>query len=389
VDASPATRSWTVDTPDPEPQPTSTNRDIPVSPAGYLGNFNLTSRSYVMANRFVLDKDTTIDRWYANVVGEGTDCVGGRTGYGDGDGGILYGRIVEVNQSTGMPTGTVLGEERVNGCESWRRAKAEFSLVQTHAAHYFQFSPVTLRGNKMYAFLLSNVSSNPGYGAWRTGQDNGNHMSTDHNFAPLSQMGPHGKNTLDPNASGAMYGLDPRETTMWSGDTGGSWKFGDQVGWYQLGNGKGRMWTGAGYRIAGTGKSVAHGWPYNNDPGEGPGTVTFKSAPKAVTITQAGGSSSSGSVGTVTVTNLRTGQSGSTSGLGTGVVKGNLSRPVEIAAGDSYTVKNTGVVDTGDGHRANVFQLGRQSPFMYSSSGSQVSQQYDMPMLFASPHPYY
>jgi hypothetical protein len=393
VDASPATRSWTVDAPDPEPepepQPQSTNRDIPVSPAGYLGNFNLTSRSYVMANRFVLDKDTTIDRWYANIVGEGTDCVGGRTGYGDGDGGTLYGRIVEVNQTTGMPTGTVLGEERVNGCESWRRAKAEFGLIQTHAAHFFQFSPVTLKGDKMYAFLLSNVASNPGYGTWRSGQENGNHMSTDHNFAPLSQMGPHGKNTLDPNASGALYGLDPRETTMWSGDSGGSWKFGDQVGWYQLGNGRGRMWTGAGYRIAGTNKSVAHGWPYNNDPGEGSATVTFKSAPKAVTITQAGGSSSAGAVGAVTVTNLRTGESGTTGSLGTGLSRGNLSRPVNISAGDSYTVKNTGVVDTGDGHRAKVFGLGQQSPFLYSSVGSKVASQYDRPMLFATPHPYY
>jgi hypothetical protein len=380
-----------VDTPDPEPEPKpdSSNRDIPVSPAGYLGNFNLTSRSYVMANRFVLDKDTTIDRWYANIVGEGTDCVGGRTGYGDGNGGTLYGRIVEVDQSTGRPTGTVLGEERVNGCESWRRAKAEFSLIQTHAAHFFQFSPVTLRGNKMYAFLLSNVDPNPGYGAWRSGADNGNHMSTDHNFAPLSQMGPHGTNTLDPNAPGALYGLDPRETTMWSSDTGGSWKFGDQVGWYQLGNGRGRMWTGAGYRVAGTNKNVAHGWPYNNDPGEGSATVTFKSSPKAVTITQAGGSSSAGGVGTVTVTNLRTGESGSTSSLGTGLSRGSLSRPVHVAVGDSYTIKNTGVVDTGDGHRARVFGLGQESPFLYSSSGSKVAQQYDRPMLFATPHPYY
>lgn len=389
TDATPASRSWTIVEP-PAPAPSGTTyRDIPVSPAGFLGNFNLTSRSYVVANRFVLDRQRTIDRWYANVVGEGTDCVGGRTGYGDGDGGTLWGRIVEVNQTTGMPTGVVLGEERVNGCTSWQRAKNEFSLIQTHAAQYFQFPAVTLEADRMYAFLLSNVHSNPGSGGWISGGDNGNHMSTDHNFAPLSQMGPHGRNNLDPAAPGALYGLDPRETTMWSGDTGSSWKFGDQVGWYQIGNGQGRMWTGAGYRIASSGENVAHGWPYNNDPGEAAATVTFKNAPKAVTVTRAGGSSSTGNVGVVTVKNLRTGVQGQTASLGTGVQRGNLSTSVPIAAGDSYTVANSGVVDTGDGHRANVFKLGQKSPFEYSSSGSQVSSSTDMPMLFASPHPYY
>ena len=91
----------------------------------------------------------------------------------------------------------------------------------------------------------------------------------------------------------------------------------------------------------------------------------------------------------VTVTNVRTGVSGSTAQLGRGVVRGTLSRPVPIEAGDSYTVRNSGVVDTGDGHRASVFEFGRSQPFTYSASGSRIAQQYDMPMLFATPHPYY
>ena len=149
-----------------------------MSPAGYLGNFNLTSRNYVAANRFVLDRDRTIDRWYER--DRRRHQLRGRPDWvRDGDGGTLWGRIVEVDQTTGLPTGTVLAEERVNGCTSWQRAKNEFALVQTHAAHYLQFPSVTLRAARMYAFLLSNVHANPGYGGWNTGGDNGNHMSTD------------------------------------------------------------------------------------------------------------------------------------------------------------------------------------------------------------------
>ena len=364
-----------------------THRDIPVSPAGYLGQFNLSSRSYQIANRFVLDDTQTIDRWYQTLIAEGTTCVGGRGGYGHGNGGLLWGRIVEVNQTTGLPTGRVLAEERVNGCTGWLRAKNEFGLPQLHSTQYFQFPAVTLQANRMYAFLLSNLDPNPGNGGGGTA--GGNHLSADTNFAKLSQMGPHGKNNLNPNASGAMYGLDPRETTMWSDNSGGNWDFGDQVGWYQQGSGEGRMWNGAGYRIAGSHVNVAHGWPYINWPGEGSATVTMKNSPKAVTVTRAGGASSNGSVGTVTVRNTRTGVSGRTSSLGSGVQRGTLDNPVPIARGDSYTITNTGVVDTGDGGKAPVFGLGNRGAFDYASSGSQVSASTDRPMLFATPHPYY
>ena len=391
-DASPATRTWTVEgaapPPPPPPPPSgSTNRDIPVSPAGYLGQFNLSSRNYAIANRFVLDQTETIDRWYQTLIAEGTTCVGGRSGYGHGDGGMLWGRIVEVNQTTGLPSSTILAEERVNGCTGWQRVKNEFNLPQNHSTHYFQFPAVTLQANRMYAFLLSNTHSSPGSGGG--GDDGGNHLSADLNWAQLSQMGPHGRNNVDPTASGAMYGLDPRETTMWSDNSGGNWEFGNQVGWYQLGSSEGRMWNGAGYRIASSHQNVAHGWPYINWPGEGSATVTMKSSPKAVTITRAGGASSSGSVGTVTVRNTRTGVSGQTSSLSNGVQRGTLNNPVPISVGDSYTITNTGVVDTGDGGKAPVFGLGQRSPFNYSSSGARVSASTDRPMLFATPHPYY
>jgi hypothetical protein len=102
-------------------------RDIPVSPAGHLGQFNLSDKDYIMGFRFLLDEETTIDRFYFAINGEGSDCVGGRTGYGSGNGGIHYGRIVTVDPSSGFPTNKVLASERVGACEAYKRAQDEFN----------------------------------------------------------------------------------------------------------------------------------------------------------------------------------------------------------------------------------------------------------------------
>jgi hypothetical protein len=357
-------------------------RDIPISPAGYLGQFNLSSNSYVMGFRFVFDTERTIDRWYFAINGEGADCVGGREGYGSGDGGMFNGRIVEVDPADGLPTGTVLAGEQVNGCESYERARAEFGLEDHHQSQFVQFDAVTLRPNTMYAFLLSNTDPDPGDGG---SQGGGNHMSPNLNFAKLTEMGPTGTNNLDPSAPGATFGLDPRETTMWSDDDGSSWRFGDQVGWYDEGNGEGRMWT-VGYREAG-GDSYAHGWGYLNWPDDEAGSVTYRDVPKDVTLTHAGGASEGGDVGVVTVTNESTGVSASTADLGGGLVSGELSHPVPVKAGESYTVENSGVVDSGAGGAGHeeTFGLGARLPWLVTQNAGSN----DMPMLYAAPHPYY
>lgn len=356
----------------------STKRNIPIAPHGGLGNFNLSSKNYIMAFRFVLDKPTTIDRWYFAINAEGTSCVGGRKGYGSGNGGIEFGRIVEVDQATGLPINTILAQESVNGCTAHNRTISEFGVTKTHQAHFIQFSPISLQAGKMYAFLLSNTDPNPGTGG---SASSGNHVSPNLNFANINDMGPQGKNTLDANAPGAMYGYDPRETTMWSDDGGASWKFGDQVGWYQKGSGSGRMWI-VGYRSGG--KNMPHGFTYMTWPSPKSGTsITYKNVPKAVTLTQAGGANDA-SVGVVTVTNTTTGLSASTPSLGSGVPVGTLSKPVPVAAGQSYTIKASGSVDIGDASPWDkIFGLGSN----YSCSGCSKSS--DMPGLFALPHPYY
>lgn len=355
-------------------------RDIPIAPNGGLGQFNLSSKSYIMAFRFVLDQPQTIDRWYYAINMEGTTCVGGRTGYGSGNGGTEFGRIVEVDQATGFPTNKILAQESVNGCDAQNRSMSEFGLQKTHQAHFVQFAPVSLEAGKMYAFLLSNTDPNPGNGGSKGG---GNHTSPNLNFGKLSDIGPNGKNTLDANAAGAMYGYDPRETTMWSDDSGATWKFGDQVGWYQTGSGDGRMWV-VGYRA--NGKNIPHGYTYMNWPSDSNGaSITYKNVPKAVTLTHAGGATG-GSVGVVTVTNTSTGVSATTPSLGGGVPVGQLSKPVPVAAGESYTIKASGSVETGSSaFWDKIFGLGSN----YASSCSSCSNPADMPALFALPHPYY
>jgi hypothetical protein len=352
---------------------------VPISPAGFLGQFNLSSSSYAMANRFVVDEDVTIDRWYYAMNGEGADCVDGRNGYGAGDGGIEFGRIVDVDPMTGLPGSQVLAAEKVNGCTNHERTQEEFGLSETHQVHYIQFPAVPLEAGKMYAFVLSNDDPNPGSG--RSTSD-GNYMSPNLNFADLDDMGPHGSNTLDPDATGAAYGLDPRETTMWSDDSGATWKFGDEVGWYDVGNGDGRMWPG-GYRIAG-GANVPNGWTYMNWPSEGEASITY-TASATQTLTTAGGASRNGDVGSIVVENLATGQTASTEDFGDGLVSGALDRPLPVEAGQQYVVRSDGEVGTGSAEFWDrVFDFSSQTSAVYQSKCSECSDPRDHPMLYAS-----
>jgi hypothetical protein len=347
---------------------------VPISPAGFLGQFNLSSPSYAIANRFVVPQDVTIDRWYFAVNGEGADCVNGRSGYGSGDGGVHYGRI---DATTGATNQEVLASERVNGCTAHERAQREFGLDETHQVSYVDLAPLTLRTGVMYAFVLSNVDQDPGSGG---SASRGNHMSPNLNFADLADMGPNGRNTLDPNAASAVYGLDPRETTMWSEDAGRTWRFGDEVGWYDNGDGSGRMWPG-GYRVAG-GPNVAHGWIYMNWPSEDSASVSFTATDDAV-LTRAGGASRKEAVGVITVENLDTGVSATTARLGTGLTDTRLSRDVPVAKGQRYRVSTSGRVDRGSaGFWDRVFPLGESGSLPYSCAS--CSNPNDRPMVYAA-----
>ena len=84
--------------------------------------------------------------------------------------------------------------------------------------------------------------------------------------------------------------------------------------------------------------------------------------------------------------NLRTGATGTTAQLGSGIVKGPLHPPVPVAEGDSYAISNSGTVfkAEGDYFLERILGLGRGSyPF------STVGYGLDRAELFALPHPFY
>jgi len=116
-------------------------------------------------------------------------------------------------------------------------------------------------------------------------------------------------------------------------------------------------------------------------------TLVVRGAPRAVTLTEAGGYAPVGrSAGAVTVTNLSTGASGTTPRLGSGIVKGPLSPPVPVAAGDSYVIANSGTVykAEGDVFLVRLFGVGAgRYPFSTVGHGA------DRAELFALPHPFY
>ena len=162
--------------------------------------------------------------------------------------------------------------------------------------------------------------------------------------------GPNGRNTLDPNAHGAVNGLDPREAVAWSLDSGASWGWGRAVGGgpipgdYTMGGDDAVRLPWYAWQES-SGAALQANQPYYAYTAKGSFTLRVKSSPKATTLTEAGGyAPSGGSVGVVTVKNVRTGATGRTASLGSGLMKGALSPPVAIAAGDTYEISNTGTV---------------------------------------------
>ena len=107
----------------------------------------------------------------------------------------------------------------------------------------------------------------------------------------------------------------------------------------------------------------------------------------ATTLTEAGGyAPAGGSVGVVTVRNVRSGQVGKTASLGTGLTRGALSPPVAIAVGDTYEISNSGQVAKAEG---DVFlqKMGLIGPG--KTPGETVGNEYDRAELFALPHPWF
>ena len=218
-------------------------RDIPIG----VGVYNLNgARSQdgpnrIWAMRFVLDRDTRIERLFTgfNMEGVYTDPFGrpapvelrtkmlnkgsgsppppsdlpsgwttgtGRIDYGHGNGGRLRARLVPMKADGTPDLGSVLAEDTFYPVERYKETKAEFAISDRAGLVYSRFGGVALQGGTPYWVVYQNVDPNPRM----------NYISYNSPVVKDSESGPNGRNNLDPNMPGAILGLDPREVVGWT-----------------------------------------------------------------------------------------------------------------------------------------------------------------------------
>lgn len=413
----------TGDRPEPEPPPAPglTQRQIPVG-LWDVANTPIRDGDDQFAIRFVLDEKTTLHRFISgfNLEGVYTDETGapapdtirtsvedkreedeedppppanlppdwttgdGRPGYAHGDGGVIRARLVTVKPDGTPDLDNVLADERVNAVQRYRESQEAFGIDGGTQLLYFGMAGVELEAGRLYAVVYSNEAADPL-------QD---FFSINSPVTRESVAGPNVQNTLDPQAPGAMAGLDPREAVTWSTNGGDEWLWGWRVGEGDLYG----YYTAS--RTEDTGPPLPwYGWqespdtpPASNQPyyayGEdGSFTLVASDVPHATTLTEAGGYAPIGSeVGVVTVRNVDTGESGSTEPLGEGLVRGRLDNPVRLQVGDTYEISNTGTVALAkaDDFIRKTFLVGQGDwPFTTEGNGA------DRAELFALPHPWF
>jgi hypothetical protein len=357
-------------------------RQIPVGLYN-VNNQPMNSADYIYAVRFVLDRDTKISRFFGGFNLEGTDWLGGRPGYSHGSGGIVRAQLCEVKADGTPNMRSMLGVEVVSVQQRYEESKLAYGAPgKTQLLHWKMGGP-TLAAGRMYAMTYRNVDPNPSV----------NWFSENSPTVKDSVAGPNGVNTLDPNAPGAIAGLDPREAVAWSQDGGKTWLWGRHVGEGNTpGSYGGSAVTDDGTRLPWYGWQRPNSAPESNQPyyaytASGAYTLELGPSPKSVVLTEAGGYAPVGSsVGVVTVKNLRTGQIGVAAPLGGGLARGPLDRPVTIGVGDSHTISNSGRVlkAEGDSFIVSTFKIG-SGRWPFHTWGYDL----DVAQLFALPHPWF
>ena len=363
-------------------------RDVPVGMAN-TNDQNLRNSHWLYSIRFVLDRDTTMYRFFsqmkakgANWDEHGTRCTGPGAGcYAAGDGGRINARLVRVKADGTPDLSSVLAQETIDPRTRYFETKSAYGVSAISLFWYYNMGGVQLKANTPYAMVYRNVHADPAH----------NFSSTNSPVVKESESGPNGRNNLDPNAPGAIAGLDPREAVAWSTNDGTTWSWGRQVGHYF-----GSASTDDGTRLPHYAwQTSATTKPQSNQPYMAywgtctPCTLTAGAVPRRTTFTEAGGYAPVGkSVGVVTVRNMRTGQSGHTAALGSGIRRGALTPQVTVEVGDSYQITHTGTVykQEADAYLVQILALGSGSgafPFTTTGHGA------DRAELFALPHPYY
>ena len=363
--------------------PASADKDIPIGMYN-VNNQVMNSGKYVYAIRFVPYEDQALYRFFSGFNLEGSDFAGGRDGYAQGNGGTIRARLVSVNADGTPNLANVLAEENVPVAQRYAETTTGYGVPDANQLLYFNMGSYPLKAGTLYAMVYTNAASDP----------SSNWFSENSPDVAESVAGPNGRNTLDPNAAGAIASLDPREAVAWSSDSGKTWVWGRQVGsgdtqGAYVGDSTGDDGTRLpwyGVQTAANSRPTT-GQPYYAYRDQGSYTLRADNVPRDVTFTTAGGyGPKDGAIGTVTVKNVRTGETAHTEELGGGLVKGVLDHPLSVKTGDSYEISNTGTVfkQEADSFIDAVFGLGAGGwPFKTEGNGDDVAE------LFALPHPWF
>jgi hypothetical protein len=402
-------------------------RDIPIGiyNVNDAQSHDSTTKNRLYAIRFVLDKPTTIYRFFSgfNLEGVYTDgsgaaapseirtkcldkrvspCSGfnasfqpppaelpkgwtegiGRIGYAHGNGGTIWARLVGMKEDGTPNLSSVLAEETFNPVDRYNKIKTEYGISGKSGMLYANFGSVSLEADTPYFVVYTNAAEKP----------EANYVSFNSPVTNASVAGPNGENTLDPDATGAIAGLDPREAVAWSRDAGATWGWGHSVGEGPLFGdyvGSGDSDVKLPWYAWQTGKEAAleSNQPYYAYSEAGEYTLSVTNGPRAATVTKAGGYAPAGwTVGAVTVTAAS--GSAKTEVLGTGLQQGTLSSPVKIAANETFTISNADAgaerrvaKAEGDAFLQNLGLIGSGKPYATAGNG------YDRAELFVSPHP--
>lgn len=399
------------------PTPAGAAREIPVGVYNVNNSALTQGPSRIYAIRFVLDRPARIERFYSGMNWEGvyadasgtpapaeirssdlrkgypsppppSDLSGswspgsGRPHYAHGTGGTIRARLVPMKPDGTPNLSHVLAEDTFQALARYRQIKSRFGFSGRSGLVYSDFGGMHVPAGVPHLVIYQNVDPAPRQ----------NFVSLNSPVTSVQAAGPNGRNTLNPNAHGAIAGLDPREAVAWSLDGGGSWGWGRQVGdgpipgdYTMSGDDAVRLpW----YSWQEPGSGAMHSnQPYYAYHESGRYTVRLKSAPRATTLTEAGGYGPEGkAVGVVTVRNLRTAAVGRTEWLGSGMAKGALNPPVAVERGDTYEISNTGTVAKAEG---DIFlqRMGLVGPG--DTPFETVGHEYDRAELFALPHPWF
>jgi hypothetical protein len=289
--------------------------------------------------RFVPARDFDIDRVYFGFKLRGASCwEPGSVQNGGGDGGVLFGRLVEIDPATGLP-GAIIDDETVDACA--RHAEAEAETGATPVLVWLNLSAQLVSG-RMYGLTVQNAHAEP----------DGNFFSFQTPIADAELAGPQSRNELDPEARGGVMSLDPREHVAWSTDAGETWQYGAENGEYAsfIAEDPAHPATRIpqyGFRLA-NGENVAGQPYYAYKTACSDCTVEYAAAVTARRVTVLGGftTQNDGDVGTLTLTNTGTSAAAScTPPRGYGNRTCKLAAPVTIATGDSFTIHASGSVE--------------------------------------------